>query len=215
MKNLIIIGTGAVSSELTSYISTMEHSYNIIGYVEYEQNIENHYKKYKYEKPVIGSLDDSLPIDNCEYLLAFSNIEFKNKVIEIIKEKKLKIGTFIHDTSILDKNIKIGEGNIIYPFCVVGPNVEIGNYNLITSYSAISHDSRVGDNNFMATTILCGNTIVGNNNFFGIRSTTIPHIKIGNNNTFSAGSIISKNISDEYIYFGKKNSKIIKKEIIK
>jgi bifunctional N-acetylglucosamine-1-phosphate-uridyltransferase/glucosamine-1-phosphate-acetyltransferase GlmU-like protein len=43
----------------------------------------------------------------------------------------------------------------------------------------------------------------------------IIYLKIGNNNTISAGSIISKNIGDEYIYFGKKNSKIIKKEIVK
>ena len=205
MRDVIIVGTGAVAAELTSYInhtnSVSSEKINLIGYLEYDYNIEPYYKKYGLSKPVLGDIDNFKPEPNQQFLIGFANIGFKKIIIDKLLSKNAIIGNFVHFTSIIDSSVNIGIGNIIYPHCIIGPKAIIGNYNMITSYSFISHDCTLGDNNFLSTAGLAGRVTIGNDNFFGIRSTVIPSIKIGNNNTIQAGMIINKNLNDNNTVF--------------
>jgi acetyltransferase-like isoleucine patch superfamily enzyme len=205
MKNIIIIGTGAVAAELTSYIEDnnliCSEKINLVGYLEYDYNIELYYKKYELTKPILGNIDDFVPEDGQEFLIGFANINFKKIIIDKLVSKKAIISNFIHHSAIVANTSKIGKGNIIYPHCIIGPKAIIGDYNNITSYSFISHDCILGNNNFLSTAGLAGRVEVGDNNFFGIRSTVIPSIKIGNNNTIQAGMVIDKNINDDSTVF--------------
>ena len=54
MKNIIIIGSGAVASEITSYLDDI-NDVQIKGYLEYSYNLEKYYNVYNYKSPVIGS----------------------------------------------------------------------------------------------------------------------------------------------------------------
>ena len=205
MKNIIIVGTGAVAAELTSYIEDNNLIYskkiNLIGYLEYDYNIESYYKKYKLTKPVLGNIDDFTPENEQEFLIGFANINFKKIIIDKLLFKKATVSNFIHHSAIVANTSEIGKGNVIYPHCIVGPKVTIGDYNTITSYSFISHDCILGNNNFLSTAGLAGRVEVGNNNFFGIRSTVIPSIKIGSNNTIQAGMVIDKNVNNDSTIF--------------
>jgi len=216
MLNIVIIGTGAVAAEITDYLidsnDKYNTNYNIVGYLEYECNINKYYKKYNFENPVVGDLDNFNYDKTLSYLIGVSNINFKKKIIKILEEKGVKPINFIHPSTIISKNVKIGVGNIIYPNCIIGPNTSIGDYNLMTSFSVISHDNIIGDNNFFATSVLCGNVTVGNYNFFSIRSTIIPNITIGNENLIQAGMIINSNIQDETTTFYRYKEKIIFKK---
>ena len=205
MKNIIIVGTGAVAAELTSYIEDnnliCSEKINLIGYLEYDYNIESYYKKYKLTKPVLGNIDDFTPKNEQEFLIGFANINFKKIIIDKLLFKKATISNFIHHSAIVANTSEIGKGNVIYPHCIIGPKVTIGDYNTITSYSFISHDCILGNNNFLSTAGLAGRVEVGNNNFFGIRSTVIPSIKIGSNNTIQAGMVIDKNVNNDSTIF--------------
>ena len=63
MKNIIIIGTGAVAEELTFFILDNnskvkeDQKINILGYIEYDYNIENYYNKYNFNAPVLSDVD--------------------------------------------------------------------------------------------------------------------------------------------------------------
>ena len=207
MKNIIILGSGAVAAELTFYIEDNnakvenDKKINIKGYIEYDYNLEKFYNKYNFEAPVLGDIDSYIPSPNEEVLIGVSDINFRKKMIDALLQKNAKIGSFIHHTVLLPKSIKLGAGIIVYPFCIIEKYAIIGDYNIITSYSFISHDCVVGNNNFFSTAGIAGTVTIGNDNYFGIRSTVIPHIKIGNNNVIQAGMVVNKSIKDNTTVF--------------
>lgn len=215
MKNIVIIGTGAVAAELTSYIAdnnlkvTKDKKINIKGYIDYDYNIEKYWKKYKLKSPVLCDIDCYVPALDEEVLIGISDINFRNKMIEVLLNKNAKITNFVHNTVMIQEPIVLGIGNIIYPFCIIGPNTVIGDFNMITSYSCISHDCIIGNSNFFSTTVISGSVIIGDNNFFGIRSMVIPYVEIGSSNMIQAGMVIEKNVNDDSTIFYKYKEPIL------
>lgn len=207
MKNIIIVGTGAVAAELTSYIEDnntkveINHKINILGYIEYDHNISKYWAKYKLKAPVLCDIDSYIPSFDEEVLIGISDIQFRNLIIDRLLNKKAHITSFIHPSVIIPESVQLGIGNIIYPFCIIGPNTILGNFNMVTSYSFISHDCIIGNGNFFSTAGIAGRIKIGDNNFFGIRSTVIPQISIGNNNLIQAGMVVDKSIKDDTTIF--------------
>ena len=133
----------------------------------------------------------------------------RKKVIEVILQKKVRIGSFIHPSVIKLKNMEFGVDNIVMPFCVIEKYAIIGNYNFITSFSFISHNCVEGDNNFFSVADITGSVKVGNNNYFGIQSTVIPGIEIGNNNALQAVMLVDKDVKDVTTVFYRFNEKVL------
>lgn len=215
MKKIVIIGTGAVAAELTSYIEDnnkyvdSQSQIDLLGYIDYDYNIENYWKKYNLQKPVLGDIDNYHFENEVEVLIGISDIKFRNEIISKLKIKGIIFFQFIHHSVIIPDSIELGEGNIIYPFCIIGPNTKIGNFNMITSYSFISHDCVIGSGNFFSTAGIAGRVSIGNDNFFGIRSTVIPHITIGNENMIQAGMMVDKSVKDQTTIFYRYKESII------
>ncbi len=200
MKQVIIIGTGAVAAELTMYLRDIP---NVVlkGYLEYDYNLEKYYNTYHYEMPVLGDIDSYEPQGNDYFLIGVSNVGFRQKVIATLKARGAKFYTLIHPSALIAEDAVIGEGCSIAPFCMVGPNVHLGDFTQMTAYSAISHDCVLGLNNVFSSVIVCGRVKIGNNNTFYIRSTVQPNLTIGDNNIISAGMIVDTNINDDTTVF--------------
>ena len=102
MKNVVILGSGAVAAELTFYINDnnaktkKDDQINIKGYIDYDYNIEKYYKRYNFNKPIICDIDRYKPSPNESVLIGISDIDFRNKMIDILLTKNVKIGSFIH-----------------------------------------------------------------------------------------------------------------------
>lgn len=215
MKNVIIIGSGAVAAELTSYINDHNNyvqedkKLKLLGYLDTEENIAKYWAKYKLKQPVLDDIYSYEIKDDDHFIIGISDIDFRNKMVTVLKNKKARITGFIHYSSVIAETVQLGIGNIIYPFCIVGPNCAIGDFNLITGYSFISHDCVIGNNNFFSTAGLGGRVTIGNSNFFGIRSTVIPNISIGSNNIVQAGMIVDKSVEDNCTVFHRFKEKVI------
>ena len=215
MRKIVIIGTGAVAAELTSYIednnkhANSESKIDLLGYIDYVYNIEKYWQKYKLQKPVLGDIDDFNFEKEVEVLIGVSDIKFRNQIISKLESKEVTFFQFIHHSVIIPSTLVIGKGNIIYPFCIIGPNTKIGNFNMVTSYGCISHDCDIGNGNIFSTTVIAGRVFIGDNNFFGIRSAVIPHINIGNYNIIQAGMMVDKSIKDETTVFYRYKESII------
>lgn len=214
MKPIIFLGSGAVASEVISYLEDIQkydssRKFEIFGFLDdFEDCFEKNSRKFNYNSPLLGTIKDHKFSPDYDYIFGFSLPEAKENFIKNIDIQAISFPTIIHPSAIISKHSKIGIGNVIYPNCVVGPNCEIGNFNLITSYSFISHDCRIGNFNFLSTAGLSGNVSVGNTNFFGIRSTVIPSVSIGSNNVIQAGMVIDKNVSDNETVFYRFKEKI-------
>ena len=215
MRNVIILGTGGCAAEVTFYIEDHNSKVpegerlNIIGFIEYAEQVKDYYEKYNFKAPVLCDIDEYQPKPDEEVIIAVMNIEFKQKMIKALIDKNAKIGSFIHHSVVMPKNLDIGEGNIVFPFCILEEYATIGNYNLLTSYCFISHDCVVGDNNFFSVAGVAGSVKVGNNNYFGLRSLVIPGIEVGNNNVIQAGMIIDKNVKDDTTVFYRFKEKVM------
>jgi sugar O-acyltransferase (sialic acid O-acetyltransferase NeuD family) len=210
---LIIIGSGAVASEVCSYLvdinNLSENPIEIEGFLS--DSADSFYmnrEKYHFNRPFLGKIVDWNFDKSFKYVFGFANIEGRSKLIDQLKFLDLDFLTIIHPSVQIAKSANIGKGNVIYPNSVIGPNVSLGDFNLITSFSFISHDCKIGNNNFFSTSGLSGNVNVGDNNFFGIRSTVIPSINIGSNNVIQAGMTIDKDISENETVFYRFKEKV-------
>jgi len=211
--NVILVGSGAVAAELTSYIEDRNNyggeQTNILGYLESQENIDKYWAKYHLKKPVLGDVHSYQIKEGDKFIVAIADVAFRKKMINILQNKNAQIIGFIHQSVILSESAKIGSGCIIYPYCIIGPNTELGVHNFVTSYSFISHDCKIGDNNFFSTAGLGGKVTVGNDNFFGIRSTVIPNVSIGSENIVQAGMVVDKDIENNSTVFHRFKEKII------
>ncbi len=202
--NIIIIGTGAVASELQWF------NLKIKGYLEYEYNIEKYWKRYKLKAPVLGDIDDYEIQEDDRFVIGMTNIEFRWKMIEKILSRGGQFMNLIHPLAIVQEPLSMGEGNIVHPYVIIGANTEIGSYNHFCPQSIVGHDCIVGTNNVLSATILCGHTTVGNDNFFGIKTATVPHVTIGNSNGIHAGMVVERNMGDhELLTYEQREQKII------
>ncbi len=207
MKPIIFIGSGAVASEVISYLEDIENqnpnaTFEIYGFLnDSEEDFNIKSEKYGLNGKFLGSINDHQFSENYSYIFGFASPEGRERVIMNLNLDTLDFPNIIHPSVVISKSAKLGKGNVIYPNSVIGPNCKIGNFNLVTSYSFVSHDCVIGDFNFLSTAGLAGNVTIGDKNFFGIRSTVIPSVSIGINNTIQAGMVIDKNVSDNETIF--------------
>jgi len=208
MKNLIIIGTGAVAAEWTQYIKDI-NDIQLKGYLEYDYNIEKYYNQYHFDKPIIGDIDSYIPEADDVFMLGVSHVGFRNKVIKTMKSKGAIFATLVHPTAIIADDAIIGEGCAIGPFSEIGPQAVLGDYNQMTSFCSISHDCKLGRNNSFSSVIVCGHTTIGDDNTFYIKSTVLPDLTIGNRNVIQAGMMVDQNIGDDATIFYRFKERII------
>ncbi|MEO7044419.1 MAG: hypothetical protein ABI091_03880 [Ferruginibacter sp.] len=213
-KNIIIVGSGAVAAELTSYIEDQNKNskgdyFEILGYLDEMENVPRYWAKYRLKKPVISDIANYKVQDDDHFIIGISSISFRQKMIDILIKKGGHIIGFAHYTSIIADTATIGSGNIIYPYCIIGPNAILRDNNMLTSYSFVSHDCAIGNNNFFATSGISGRVRIGDQNFFGIRSTVLPDISIGDRNSIQAGMVVDRNVGNECTIFHRFREKII------
>lgn len=115
MKKVVIIGSGAVAAEITSYLDDIKDVL-IKGYLEYPYNLDKYYNVYHYEKPVLGTIDDYMPAGDDFFVIAVADVSFRAKVIETMRNKGGLFYTLIHPTAIVSKDAIIGEGCVISPY---------------------------------------------------------------------------------------------------
>ena len=156
----------------------------------------------------------------------------KNITIEpfVVIGEKVKIGnnviiksfSYIEKTTI-ENNISIGPysrlrpGNRIKTGSKVGNFVEIKN-SILKPNSKVNHLAYIGDtsvgekSNIGAGTITCNfdgqnkyKTKIGNKVFIGSNSSLVAPLTIGNNSTVGAGSVITKNVSNNSLSLTRSN----------
>lgn len=213
MTKLVIVGSGGLAADLSFLFenTSSKHYQNlsIVGYVDYDYNIEKFWKRYNLDKPVLGDIDNYEIKEDEFFIVAIADVEFRKKMIEKLKQRGGKFINLIHPTTLVSKDMILGEGNIIGPYCMIGPNTQIGNYNLMLAHSTISHDCVVGDNNIFTASLITGHVKLQDDNYFGARSTVIPRLSMGSRNTIQAGMIVDKNIADDTTVFHRFKEKIM------
>ena len=210
MKNIVILGSGGLASEVTGMIKRHNIiNYFIEGYLDdrgCDAFLVNQ-KKYKYEGRYLGKVSDYKYDDQLLYVIAVGDPLVRKEIFHQTELPSTNFPNIIDSSAIIDDINNLGNGNIISAFCIVGFNAVIGDFNTLTAYTAISHDSVLGDFNFLSSAIICGNSNIGDQNLFGVGSSVIPGIRVGSRNRVQAGMVVDKNLSSDRTYFSYLNQK--------
>lgn len=120
----------------------------------------------------------------------------------------------IHSVSTISKSAKIGIGTVVMAGVVVNAESIIGEHCIVNTGASIDHDCHI-DNyvHISPHATLCGNVTVGEGTWIGAGAVIIQGVCIGRWCIIGAGSVITKDIPDNYLAVGNRNK--LQKRIIK
>jgi sugar O-acyltransferase (sialic acid O-acetyltransferase NeuD family) len=179
MKNILIIGAGALASEIDMTfwnngivsILSEEKAYSSGEFWIFEESIS------RFINFIIGIADIKTRIRIAEkYDLSYEVCIDKN-----VKDEDccINIGTYIAANSILSCYSVIGKHCIINYNCVIGHDVKIGDYCTIGP-----------------SVTICGNVAIGDCVEIGAGATIIPGKKIGQWSKISAGAVVMQDVPE-------------------
>lgn len=190
MKNKILVfGTGGLCKQLLNnspltdnfYLYNDSHSY------------EPFFKKY--------NVVDKISEDFTHFIVALSGPKNRLNISNSLYSKGLK--SFNYIDSSLPKDILIYDNIIILKNVFIESSVEIKSGTLINVGSQIHHDAHIGEYcEIGPMSCILGNVKIGDCTFIGASTTILPKIKIGNNCIIGAGSLVTKDVPDNQVWFG-------------
>ena len=205
MKHLLIIGARGWGREVFDAISKTEDvkngSLNIKGFLDSKSDafdgLRGHFP------PILCSPEEYEIQNDDVFFVAMGNPHWRKHYAELIEKKGGRFYTYIsREAEVLDTAI-IGEGSFIARCTHVSDNVTIGKHVILHVLSVIGHDAIVQDyGTLLNDTFLGGGSEVGECSQMSPKSMIIPHKKIGKNVIVGSGSVVMRNIKDDYRVFG-------------
>jgi len=147
-------------------------------------------------------------------MIAIANPQIRKQIL-LKLPRNTKFFSWIHPTSLILNNVKIGEGSFVGAYSIITTNVRIGNHCILNRINQIGHDCVIGDFfSAMPGSIVSGNVNIQDSVYLGNNSCIKENITICNNTTIGMNASVVKNITESGTYVGvpsKKINKIIEK----
>ena len=211
---LIIVGAGSFGREVYTWLlDTIDkkRNYEIKGFIDNHSDNQKILRQKKYPIKLIGNINDYRPKPNERLIVSIADTNIRKKIVTIMLKRGAKFYTVIHPSTIIGKNVAIGQGCIICPNCILANDSKIGNYTIVNTSSNIGHDLRVGNfNSIQPMTAIMGNSKIDAGCAIGSNVTIIPKITVGKNAIIGSGSVVIRNVKKNTSIFGNPAKKIDK-----
>ena len=205
MEDIILLGLGGHAHSVTDSIE-QTGKYNIIGFLDTEEMLGKHFRDYC----VLGT-DDALGkyfdkgIKNAFVTIGFLG---KGNIRNQLYKQLKNIGYLVHDiidgSAVVSENAELGDGVFVGKNAVINANAKIGEMCIINTGAIVEHDCTIGKFSHIAVgSVICGGVSVGEQTMIGANATVIQEKEIGSHCVIGAGTIVSKNIQDNVIRYGK------------
>lgn len=194
--HVIIVGTGGLARELTSFF---EDNLTISGYVSV--NAEEH---QKFQLPGRVYSDDITPdkagTDKC--VIAIGNPGLKEKMAENLEKRGFKFPCLIHPSAVTGTT-KFNDGVIISPNCTIGSDNAFGRFVYLNYMVGVGHDCVIGDYvQINPGAQIGGSTTIGNNVLVGSNATIREKLRVEDNSTIGFGSVVFNKIREGMTVIG-------------
>lgn len=134
-------------------------------------------------------------------IITIGNCAVRKKIVEKITVNKYL--TVIHPSSIICRNVSVGEGTVIMHGAIVQSSAKIGRHCILNTKSSVDHDVIINDFVHIASgATICGESEVGECTWIGAGSVIKQGVHIGKNCMIGAGSVVVKDIPDNVVAFG-------------
>ncbi len=205
MEDIILLGLGGHAHSVTDSIE-QTGKYNIIGFLDTEEMLGKRFRDYC----VLGT-DDALGkyfdkgIKNAFVTIGFlGKGNIRNQLYKQLKNIGYLVPDIIDGSAVVSENAELGDGVFVGKNAVINANAKIGEMCIINTGAIVEHDCTIGKFSHIAVgSVICGGVSVGEQTMIGANATVIQEKEIGSHCVIGAGTIVSKNIQDNVIRYGK------------
>lgn len=202
MKDILILGAQGFGREVLQWVKDINKvtpTWNIKGFLDDDLTALDDYEcDYK----ILGTIQDWIPSENEEYVLAIASPSLKEKLATLLKAKGAHFARVVHPTSIIGDFCKIGEGLLVTPRAKISPNVKIGNFVTVLG-CGVGHDAVIGDySTLCGYSAVNGHVKLGKRVFVSTSAAIAPGKTIGDDAFICMGSMVMTNIKAGYKVMG-------------
>lgn len=204
MKRIAIVGTTALSDRLIYYFEGTGFARVVGMFDDFESK-----GTIKFDRPILGKISDvpamfrKQVFDAVVIAIGYKHRKFRKELYDSLKKSQVRMATFVHPSSHVEKSAIIKEGCIVLVNCTIDMNAQLHENVFLASRCFLSHDVKVNAHTYCGPAInLAGNTEVGECCFLGISTTSIDGIKIGMNAQTAAGSVLTKDVPSNVLVAG-------------
>jgi len=196
---ILIIGAGGFGREVLGWllnypsaIQLPENEWTFGGFLDDNLHALD---GFDIDGMIIGKpLDfDYQPTDRL--ICAIANPEAKLSLCRQIQSQNGQFINMICDTTIFDRQNKLGIGVIMVPGAIITTNVTLGNFVTLNVYATVGHDAIVGDGcTLNGHTDVTGAVVLNEGVFIGTHASVIPSVTVGAYARIGAGSVVVRNV---------------------
>lgn len=195
-RKLIIIGAGGFSKSIIDSINYTE--IELVGFVD------TYKKGYHQGYPIIANdINEIKSKNDYVYFIGVGEPNARYSYFHLLREQKLTIINIIDPTSIISRNVELGEGIYIGKMCIVNSDSKLCDGVVINTRSLIEHGNVIGFcSNIATNVVLNGDVKVGDRTFVGSSTVVNGQITIGSHSIIGSGSVVIRNIVDNVVVAG-------------
>lgn len=208
-KRLVIAGAGAFGRELINWAQDAADTAGgppVTGFIDRSHQA---LERYAYELEWRGDIDDYVPADGEEVLIAVGSPGTKQEVVARLRGRGAVFATLVHPTATIARSARLGVGVIVCPQSVISADAHVDDFVAINVLSSVGHDVHVGAYSTLSSHVdLMGSVRVGENVFFGSGAKVLPKLKIAAGSTIGAGSTIMRSVSERAVMYAQPAKKL-------
>lgn len=196
MKSLIILGAGGFAKSLIDALD--EEKYNLIGFIDsYKKGMHQGYKI------LANSIEEIKNKESYVYFIGIGEPKIREEYFNKLKKYNLKLVNIIDKTSILSRNIILGQGIFIGKMVIVNADAILEDNVVLNTRCLIEHGNCIGAHtNISTNSVLNGDVKVGKSTFIGSCTVVNGQMKIGSNSIIGSGSVVIRDIDDNVVVAG-------------
>ncbi len=210
MKNLIILGAGALGQEvawLVEEINDFEKEWILLGFLDDYSSIQNE-RILGY--PVLGKLSDAKEYKEAYFIVAYGDAILRKEVVLNISKYNVNWANLYSPTVRVHKSNKIGKGVVIGRYADLTVNCDIGDHVYLNIHTVLGHEVKLGDYSIVSPNVtINGGASIGSACQIGANA-FIREISIDDDVVVGASSCVVKDVESDCIVAGVP-AKIIKK----
>lgn len=200
MKDLIIIGASGFGREvawLVERINKNEQTWNILGFIDDNPEIENTLVGgYK----VLGNIDKVSEYKDVYFVCAVGASRVREMIVSKVCNRisNPKFAVLIDPSVLISDRVEIGEGTIICTGTIITVDIKIGRHVIINLDCTVGHDAVIGDFVTLYPSVnVSGITNIGKCSELGTGLQIIQGKTVGDYSIVGAGAVIVKDIPEK------------------
>jgi acetyltransferase EpsM len=195
-------------------ILRLQGEYQLIGFLD-DLNPQRHQTEFCGAKILGGREQLGILLDQGvnHIIVGVGDCKTRLTLADIAKCKGYLLGTAIHPSAIIARDVSIKPGTVVAAGAVINPGSRIGENVIINTSSSVDHECVIDDGVHVCPGVhLAGNVSIGRGSWVGIGASVIHGITIGHDSLIGAGAVVVKNIPDNVVAYG--NPARVKKTLI-